>query len=144
MKTTEAPIIIEELFNVPAKTVWDAITDIHKMRQWFFENIEDFKPEIGFKTQFNVQSENSNFIHLWTITEVEPFKKITYNWKYKNFEGDSLVHFELFEAKNNTLLRLTTQIIEDFSTNIPEFKRESCIEGWNYFIKQNLKNFLEK
>lgn len=144
MKTTEAPIIIEELFNVPAKTVWDAITDIYKMRQWFFENIEDFKPEIGFKTQFNVQSENRNFIHLWTITEVEPFKKITYNWKYKNFEGDSLVHFELFEAKNNTLLRLTTQIIEDFSTNIPEFKRESCIGGWNHFIKQNLKNFLEK
>lgn len=144
MKTTEAPIIIEELFNVHAKKVWDAITDIHKMRQWFFENIEDFKPEIGFKTQFNVQSENRNFIHLWTITEVEPFKKITYNWKYKNFEGDSLVHFELFDVKNKTLLRLTTQIIEDFSTNISEFKRESCIGGWNYFIKQNLKNFLEK
>ena len=43
-----------------------------------FNNIEDFKPKVGFKTRFNVKSEERNFLHLWEITEVDPFKKIVY------------------------------------------------------------------
>lgn len=49
------------------------------MRQWFFENIESFKPEVGFETQFNVQAESRNFLHMWKIIEVVPMKKIVYN-----------------------------------------------------------------
>jgi len=28
--------------------------------------------------------------------------------------------------------------------DIPEFKRESRIEGWEYFIKERLREYLEK
>ena len=52
------------------------------MRKWYFENIPSFKPEVGFKTQFNVQSQHRNFLHIWKVTEVVPKKMITYNWKY--------------------------------------------------------------
>lgn len=138
------PIIVEQTFNASVKTVWEAITDVVQMREWFFENIESFEPKVGFKTQFNVQSQGINFLHLWTLTEVEPFKKIVYNWKYEEYSGNSFVHFELFEQKNNTTLRVTSIITESFPADIPEFKSESCKEGWNYFIKKNLKNFLEK
>jgi len=31
-----------------------------------------------------------------------------------------------------------------FPDDIPEFKRESGVEGWNYLIKKSLKAFLEK
>lgn len=144
MKTFDKPIIVEETFNVPIKTVWNAITNIYEMRCWFFENIPNFKPEIGFKTQFSVQSEDRNFLHVWTITEVDPLKKITYNWNYKNYEGDSFVHFELFEQNNNTKLRVSAVVTKNFPDNIPEFKPESCEGGWNYFIKDRLKNYLEK
>ena len=138
------PIVVEQTFNASIKTVWSAITEIDQMRQWFFNNIEDFKAEVGFKTQFNVTSEKRNFLHLWEITEVEPFKKIVYNWKYKEYPGNSFVHFELFEEKNETKLKATSIVTEAFPNNITEFEPESCRAGWNYFIKQNLKEFIKK
>ena len=114
------------------------------MKKWFFNNIPSFKSEVGFKTQFNVKSEERNFLHLWEIIEVVPSKKIVYNWKYAEYSGNSLVYFELFENINNTTkIKLTCKITESFSDDIPEFKTESCRGGWNYFIKQNLKNYLE-
>lgn len=144
MNTTNETIIVEQTFNASIKTVWEAITEVAQMRKWFFENIKSFKPEVGFKTQFNVQSEGRNFKHLWTLTEVEPLKKIVYNWKYEEYPGNSFVHFELFEQNKKTKLRVTSIVTESFPKDIPEFKSESCKKGWNYFIKNNLKKFIEK
>lgn len=143
MTVNSAPIIVEQTFNTSVKTVWEAITNLAQMRQWFFNNIECFEPTVGFKTKFTVQSEDRVFTHLWTITEVEPLKKIVYNWKYEEYAGDSFVHFELFQLKNETKIRVTSVVTESFPNNIPEFKPESCLNGWTYFIKQNLKSFLE-
>ena len=143
MKANEI-ISIEEQFNLPADKIWNAITNISEMKQWFFTNIESFKPEVGFKTQFKVNSQDRVFTHLWEITEVEPLIKIVYSWKYAEYSGDSFVKFELFEKQHSTILKVTSKVIESFPENIPEFKSESCKEGWNYFIKQNLKKFLEK
>jgi len=72
-----------------------------------------------------------------------PKQKITYNWKYKEYPGDSFVTFQLINDKNCVKLKLTTEVIENFPDDIPEFKRESCIGGWNYYIKERLKEFLE-
>ena len=143
MTVNSKPIIVAHTFNASVKTVWEAITNVDQMRQWFFNNIEDFEPRIGFKTQFRVQSEDRVFTHLWTISEVEPLKKIVYNWKYEEYAGDSLVYFELFQLKNETKIRVTSVVTESFPSDIPEFKPESCLNGWTYFIKQNLKKFLE-
>jgi uncharacterized protein YndB with AHSA1/START domain len=143
MKITDDPIVVEQTFNKSIDIVWDSITKIDQMRQWYFENIPSFKPELGFETQFNVQSGDRNFPHLWKLTEVVPKKLIAYNWKYESYQGDSFVVFELFKEKNCTRLKLTHHIKESFPDNIPEFKRESCIEGWTYFIKKRLKEFLE-
>ena len=142
MKKTEPPIIIEQNYNTSIENVWDAITKVDLMRQWFFENIPSFKAEIGFKTQFIVQTETRSFQHLWEITKVEPLKKIAYNWKYKDYNGDSYVEFELFEKLNATRLKLSHHVLEDFQENISEFTRASGVAGWNYFIKESLKNFL--
>ena len=79
MNKNDAPIIVEQIFNTSIQNMWDAITQINQMKQWFFNNIESFIPEVGFKTQFNVQSENRNFMHQWELTEVIPPEKITYN-----------------------------------------------------------------
>jgi uncharacterized protein YndB with AHSA1/START domain len=49
MKSTEEPIIIEQTFNRPVEIVWNSITDIKLMRQWYFDNIPSFKPEVGFE-----------------------------------------------------------------------------------------------
>lgn len=142
MKTTDPPIIVEQIFNVPIIRVWKAITIKEEMVQWFFDNIPDFKAEVGFKTQFNIKAPSRDFLHLWEVVEVIPLKKIVINWKYEDCKGDSLVTMELEEANEGTKLILTTEVIEDFDDTYPEFKRESCVGGWNYFIKERLSDYL--
>jgi len=143
MKSSDPPIIIEQSFTVSKSRVWSALTDHQKMIQWFFENIPDFKAERGFKTQFAVHSGDRTFTHLWEITEVVPEEKITYNWKYKEYPGDSFASFELIEAEAAVKIRLTLTIVADFPDDVPEFTRESCIGGWNYFLGERLKSYFE-
>lgn len=137
------PVIIEQTYNTSIDLVWEAITKVDQMTQWFFKEIKSFEQEVGFQTEFNVFSGERNFLHQWKITEVLKGSKIVYNWKYKGFEGDSSVTFELNELGNQTKLKLTHEGSESFPQSIPEFTRESCVAGWNYFIKSNLKEFLE-
>ena len=144
MRKDEDPIIVEQTYNASIDTVWNALTEIDQMRQWYFKNIPSFEPEVGFETQFNVQSEDRNFLHMWKVTEVVPLQKIKYNWKYENYPGDSYVVLELFKQGNATKLRLTHEVHESFPDDIPEFKRESGVKGWTFFIKQSLKEFLSK
>jgi uncharacterized protein YndB with AHSA1/START domain len=144
MRKNQEPIIVEQTFNASINNVWNSITEIDQMRRWYFENIPLFKPEVGFETQFNVQSQSRNFLHIWKVTAVVPLKKISYNWKYVGYPGDSFVVFELFKQNQLTKLRLTHQVQESFPDDIPEFSRTSCVEGWTYFIKKRLKEFLEK
>ena len=142
MKNTDDPIVIEQDFDVSIFKLWNTITDIRHMTKWFFENIGAFEPKVGFQTQFVVENEGRIFPHLWKITEVIPHKKISYNWKYEDYPGDSLVTFEIFDRTKGSKLILTHKTIENFPQDIEEFKRESCIEGWHWFIKKNLKQYL--
>ncbi len=143
MRKEDRSIIVEQTYNASLDDAWSAITEIDQMRQWYFDNIPAFRPEIGFETQFNVQSGGRDFLHLWKVTEVVSKKRITYNWKYDGYPGDSFVVFELSQQDNLTTLRLTHQVTESFPEDIPDFNREGCIEGWKYFIKNSLKKYLE-
>ena len=73
-----------------------------------------------------------------------PLHKITYRWRYNEYSGDSFVKFELNEKVGSTLLKVSTEVIADFPDDIPEFKRESAVQGWNYFIGNQLKAYLER
>jgi len=144
MNTMNTQIIVEQLFNSSSRKVWNAITSLEEMRQWFFPNIPSFDPVVGFQTKFGVESTNRTFIHLWKIIEVEPERKITYHWSYEEYQGEGFVIFELFERDEQTLLRLTNEGLESFTRDIPEFSRESCQAGWEYFIKGKLKAYLDQ
>ncbi|MFD0836005.1 SRPBCC domain-containing protein [Mariniflexile aquimaris] len=144
MKTTEPPVIAEQLFSASKEAVWSAITEHQQMTEWYFDNLPDFKAEVGFTTQFNVKAPSRDFLHIWRVTEVLPMKKIAYNWTFKDCEGSGETIFELFEQGSKTLLRLTNVVIEDFDDTIPEFKRESCKAGWNYFINERLVAYLSQ
>ncbi len=143
MQKSDAPIIVQQTFNTTPEILWAAITELSQITKWFFENIPDFQPKVGFKTSFPVSNEGRTFTHLWTITEVIPSQKITYNWKYKEYPGDSFVTFEILKIEDQSIVKLSTQVTEDFPQNIPEFKRESAIGGWNYFIRESLKKYIE-
>ena len=144
MRSSDEPIVVEQTFNATIDTVWKAITQVDLMRQWYFDNIPSFRSEVGFETQFNVHSEGRDFLHMWRVTEVVPGKKIVYDWRFAESAGDASVAFELIKQDNLTSLRLTCTIRESFPEGIPEFTRESCIGGWEYFIKKSLKEYLER
>jgi hypothetical protein len=54
------------------------------------------------------------------------------------------VTFELFKEGDGTRLRLTHIVLKDFPDDIPEFKRESGLAGWRYFLGERLKAYLQK
>jgi len=142
MINTDKPVIVEQTYDSSISNVWEAITQLDQMKRWFFENIESFDPKVGFETKFNVHVEGRDFMHLWKLTEVIPLKKITYNWRYEGYPGDSYVTFELFEQDDQTILRLTHEVVESFPDDLPEFTRESTVGAWNYFIGKTLKEYL--
>lgn len=143
MDSNADPIVVEQPYNVPAAFVWKAITDKDQMTQWYFEAIMDFDPEPGFATQFNVHHEGRDYLHVWKVTDVVPEKRITYNWQYGGISGDSSVTWELTEVPGGTSLKLTHEVHEPFPQDDSAFTSESCRAGWNYFLHDSLKAFLE-
>ena len=103
----------------------------------------DFKPEPGFETRFNVSCEGRDYSHHWRVTDVVPEVRIAYDWRYDGFPGDSTVVWQLSELPNGTRLRLTHDGIETFPQDNPVLSRESTEQGWRYFLRESLRNFLE-
>ena len=138
----DGSIIIEQIFDTPINLVWKAISEPEQMTKWFFEQIEDFEPKIGFKTSFVVKVEDRVYTHLWELIDAVPLKKIVYSWKYAEHQGEAIISFELSESDNKTKLTLTNLGLETFPRDVPEFSYESCVNGWTYFINNRLKAYL--
>lgn len=136
------PLIIERTYKASVEKVWDAITNANKMRQWYFD-LEDFKPEIGFKFEFSGECDGIKYLHECEVTEVEPGRKISYSWKYRDYPGESSVTWQLFPEGDETRLVLTHTGIETFPIH-KDFTRESFTGGWTHFMGTALKEFLEK
>ena len=137
------PFVIERTYHAPVEKVWEAITDKEQMRQWYF-NIAEFKPEVGFEFTFDASNEDKTYTHLCKIKEVILNKKLAYTWRYKDYQGNSTVTFELFEEGDKTRLKLTHTGLETFPANKKDFARESFTAGWTHIIGTSLKNFVEK
>ena len=140
---SEKPIVVEQSFDLSIEKVWMAITDVRQMRQWYFDNIPDFSPQVGFETRFVVQNEGRTFTHIWKVTAMEPLKKIGYTWDFEEYQGQGYSTFELAKNDKKTVLVLKSYVLKKFPDNIPEFKRESGQAGWDYLIKDSLVKFLE-
>jgi uncharacterized protein YndB with AHSA1/START domain len=143
MRKGDPPVVVEQAFEVSVDELWTAITELQRMVKWYFPNIPEFEAKAGFRIQFNVEHEGRNFLHMWKITAVEPLKRIAYRWRYEQYPGKGEVLFELSERDGGSHLKLTMDIHEDFPADIPEFERKNCVAGWEYFINQRLKEYLE-
>jgi uncharacterized protein YndB with AHSA1/START domain len=137
------PIIVEQTFRAPIEPVWRAITDPEQMRKWFFEPIAEFRPESGFATRFVVRSGDIEYPHLWRVTQAIAPTRLVYEWSYEGFPGESFVAWDLAETSDGTRLRLTHTGIDSFPQDNPAFTRKSCEAGWNWFLCDRLKAFLE-
>jgi uncharacterized protein YndB with AHSA1/START domain len=142
MRTDEPPVIVKVVFTAPAGKIWQAITSVDPMRRWYFDNIPAFEARVGFETQFTVINEDRQFPHLWRVVEVVPGKKIAYSWRFEGYPGAGMVSFDLEPHTDGTSLKVTNTVQEDFPDDVPEFRRESCLEGWRYLLGQSLKTYL--
>ena len=140
---TSSPLVVEKTYNAPVERVWSAITDKDKLKQWYFD-LDDFKPEVGFEFHFDGQNEGFVYHHICVVKEVVPLKKLTHSWRYKGYEGDSLVTWELFsEPGNKTRVVLTHTGLETFPAS-KEFARENFKMGWMEIVGRMLKEYVEK
>ena len=138
------PVVVEQTFVAPIGRVWEAISNKDQMRKWFFGSMNDFVPKVGFCTTFNVSFDDKNYLHVWRVTEAVPNRLLTLEWQYGGIPGDSFVTFELTPSGEGTHLKLTHRGLETFPQDDPALTRESCVNGWHYFICQQLKTFLDE
>ena len=136
------PIIVTQHYPKDPTTVWRAITEVDQMTRWFFPDIPEFRAVVGFETKFGVDADGRVFEHVWKVTRVQPESLISYGWRYEGYSGDSQVTFELEETEQGTRLTLTHVGVETFPGDVPEFAREACVGGWNYFLKESLTGYL--
>ncbi len=143
MKSTDEPIIITEEINASRQRIWAALTELDLMKKWFFDNIPTFAAEVGFETAFDIYNEGKLFRHEWKVLEVVPEQSITTQWTFAGYDGVSKVTFSINDNGPSHSVTVKAWAEEDHDTTIPEFRRESGVGGWTYFMKERLKGFCE-
>jgi len=136
----ETPFQFEQVYNAPLETVWQALTDENKMRQWYFPQLIQFKPVVGF--QFVFANDGSPYQKEWRVTKVETGRLLAHTWMYKGYPGSSEVRFELYEEGDKTRLKLTHTGLSSFPGD-PHFARSRFENGWKQILATNLKALLE-
>jgi len=137
------PIIVQQNFKVSCSRLWLAISEAEEMRQWYFPMIPEFRTELGFSTRFTVEVEDRVFPHLWQVTQVKPEQLLAYNWQFEGYPGKGSSSFQIDPDKDGCTLTLRFEVSEPFPDDIPEFKRESGVQGWNYLIGESLVAYLK-
>ena len=144
-KLAATPIVMERVFDAPIDEVWSAITDIEKLRTWYFPQLSGFKTEVGFEFDFTMEHEGKKFVHLCKVKEVVAGKKLAYSWRYAGYPGDSLLTFELSAEGSKTKLKFTHEGLETFvPEEHPEMARKNFVMGWTHFITKALPQFVEQ
>jgi uncharacterized protein YndB with AHSA1/START domain len=137
----DTPFIIEQEFDAPIKKVWQALTLQSKMKDWYFPQILNFKPVVGFEFKFT--DDGSTYQKDWRVTRAEEDKILAHSWVYKGYPGRSEVTFELFDLGNKTRLKLTHTGLASFPHD-PHFARIRFEDGWTRIIGGELKSFLDR
>lgn len=137
------PVIIETTMNVPITDVWDAITNVNKLKQWYFD-MPDFKPEVGNIFEFYEPGGKNEYLHHCKVLAVIPLKKLEHTWTHPlHSKGTSILTWELKKGgADKTHLKLTHEGLEHFADAGAAFNRENYIKGWDEIINTSLKKFL--
>ena len=65
----ETPFHLEQVYDASIQQVWQALTDEHKMRDWYFPQLIKFKPLVGFEFVFS--TDGSSYQKEWRVTKVD-------------------------------------------------------------------------
>lgn len=107
------PLIKEFHYNAPIDKVWQALTNIDKLLQWYFPQLQKFEPVVGYRFQF--EDDGAAYQKEWIVTKVAAGKMLAHSWAYKGYSGSSEVIFDVFPDSNAATLRVTQTGLESFS-----------------------------
>ncbi len=140
MTKTEVKTIME--FDVPARDLWDAITNPSHFKKWYF-HIPHFTTTIGGSFDF-YESEARKFLHHCAVLELEEGRKFVHTWEHPEQSNGSSVLTWLVEPidDRHSRLILTHEGLESFSDAGPNFSPENYQMGWDAIIKTSLRNYL--
>ncbi|MDB5251768.1 MAG: Activator of Hsp90 ATPase 1 family protein [Flaviaesturariibacter sp.] len=140
-----APFIIERRFAAPIETVWDALTNRDRMKEWYFD-LAEFRAEPGFEFSFEGGgTDGETFTHLCRVTVADEPSRLAYTWRYEGFPGESIVTFELFPDGAGTRLRLTHANLHTFRGDInPALASSNFAAGWTSILDSSLAPYLER
>lgn len=140
MTNTAVKTLME--FDVPARDLWDAITNPSHFKKWYF-HIPRFTTTIGGSFDF-YESEARKFLHHCTVLELEEGRKFVHTWEHPEQSKGSSVLTWLVEPidDHHSRLILTHEGLESFSDAGPKFSPENYQMGWDAIIKTSLRNYL--
>ncbi|MDP2236266.1 MAG: SRPBCC family protein [Bacteroidales bacterium] len=131
-----------QIFDNPIEEVWTALSDEKALKKWFFP-VRDYKFEVGKEFWFYENEDSSNYLHRCRFTEIIPDKLIAYSWEHPSHsKGKSLVTWEFEQQGNQTRLTLTHTGLETFADAGDDFKPENFQFGWDNFVHDVLRLFL--
>jgi len=137
----ETPFEFEQVYDAPIERVWQALTDENEMRDWYFPQLQKFRPVVGFEFVFS--NYGSSYQKEWRVTKVEAGRVLAHSWIYKGYPGSSEVSFELVKQGDKTGLKLTHTGLSSFPQD-PHFARKRFEDGWKQILGTNLKNHLAR
>lgn len=129
-------------FDVPARDLWEAITNPSNFKKWYF-HIPHFTTTVGESFDF-YESEARKFLHHCTVLEFEKGTKFVHTWEHpQQSKGSSVVSW-LVEPIDDHHSRLTLRHegLEAFADAGPEFTPSNYQMGWDAIIKTSLRNYL--
>ena len=133
---------LSDFFAAPIAKVWQALTDPMQMRQWYFPQMEDFRPKEGFWTHFTVSHGGRDFVHRWQVTKALEPEILAYQWRYDGYPGKSLLEFKLAPEAGGTRVDLVHSGLISFQPeDHPELSSDNFTQGWKNFMHA-LQNFL--
>lgn len=139
-KNMGIPLVKEFHYNASIEKVWRALIDKESVKKWYFPQLREFEPVVGFNFQFD--DNNAEYQKEWIVTKVVEGKTLAHSWAYKGYAGKSEVIFDLFSEENETRLRVTQTDLDSFP-NDPHFARERFEWGWDNLLGQNLRHLLK-
>ena len=133
------PLVTEEVFHLPAQRLWQALTDEHALRVWYFPQLRHFKPVVGFEFEF--ADDGSSYQKEWRVTQVVEGVRLAHIWRYKGYPGASEVIFDLLPEGTSTRLRVTHTGLDSFPDDL-HFARRRFEEGWKQILGMKLRDYL--
>lgn len=132
----------EMIFDVPARDLWEAITNASNFKKWYF-HIPHFSTTPGDSFDF-YDSESKTHFHHCTVLECIPGKKFVHTFQHPNeSKGNSTVTWLVTEIdETHSKLVLTHEGTETFADAGPNFTPENYQMGWDAIIKTSLRNYL--